>query len=145
MKVRFGEHFLVAWDLDPDTLPCRVLRMGLQPLVENAVLHGFAGLAHQGLLTIRSSFEDEGETLVLEVIDNGVGMAPARADGLLAAPPPTVPGQGEEGQESFNKIGIRNVHDRIHLNFGPPFGLRVESRLGEGTVVRMTVPAKQGG
>lgn len=143
MKVRFGEHFQVAWDLAPDTLECRVLRMGLQPLVENAILHGFAGLGTPGLLTIRSFREDQGKILVLEVVDNGVGMDPFRAEGLLAARAPEVPGQGDEGQETFNKIGIRNVHDRIRLNFGPEFGLRVESRLGSGTRVRMTLPVQE--
>ena len=143
MKVRFGEHFQVAYDLAPQTLGCRVLRMGLQPLVENAVLHGFAGLKRQGLLTILSRREDEGGTLVLEVVDNGVGMDPARAEGLLEAPAPASPGHGEEGQESFNKIGIRNVHERIRLNFGQAYGLRIESQPDVGTRVRLTLPCRE--
>ncbi len=143
MKVRFGEHFQVAYELEPQTLACRVLRMGLQPLVENAVLHGFAGLKHQGLLTIVSRREDAGGTLILEVVDNGVGMDPARAEGLLLAPSPDTPGHGEEGQESFNKIGIRNVHERIRLHFGQAYGLHIESRPGIGTRVRMALPCRE--
>lgn len=143
MKVRFGEHFQVSYDLDPDTLKCRVLRMSLQPLVENAVLHGFAGLNRQGLLTIASRRED-GTVLVLEVIDNGAGMESERAAGLLLTPSPELPGHGAEGQETFNKIGIRNVHERIRLNFGPPYGLQIESQLGVGTRVRMTLPLETG-
>jgi two-component system sensor histidine kinase YesM len=144
MKVRFGEHFQVVYDVAPDTLACQVLRMGLQPLVENAVLHGFAGLARQGLLTIRSRREDEGGALVLEVEDNGVGMEDSRRAALLAAPSPAAPGQGEEGQESFNRIGIRNVHERIRLNFGDGFGLTIRSAPGAGTTVRVTLPWREG-
>ena len=143
MKVRFGEHFQVVYDLDPQTLGCRVLRMSLQPLVENAVLHGFAGLKRQGLLTIASRREDNGGTLVLEVADNGVGMDPLRAEGLLEAPSPPTPGHGEEGQESFNKIGIRNVHERIRLNFGQAYGLRIDSQAGVGTRVRLVLPCRE--
>jgi len=142
MKVRFGEHFQVVYDLAPGTMDCRVLRMGLQPLVENAVLHGFSGLSRQGLLTIVSRREGEA-TLVLEVVDNGVGMEPSRAAGLLEAPSPETPGQGEEGQESFNKIGIRNVHERIRLHFGESYGLKIESQIDVGTWVRMSLPYRK--
>ena len=144
MKVRFGEHFQVVYDLAPDTLSCCVLRMGLQPLVENAVLHGFAGLPRQGLLTIRSRRDSGGSALVLDVEDNGVGMDPTLAAGLLAAPAPDSPGEGKEGQESFNKIGIRNVHDRIRLNFGHAYGLTIRSEPDVGTLVQITLPCREG-
>ena len=140
MKVRFGEHFQVSYDLDPDTLDASILRMSLQPLVENAILHGFADLNRQGELIIRSRrFTDQ--TWLLEVADNGVGMDAELCRSLLR---PDFSDTDPEGTVSFNRIGLRNVHERIRLNFGDPFGLTLESQPGLGTTVRILLPFKKG-
>jgi two-component system sensor histidine kinase YesM len=68
--------------------------------------------------------------LRLAVEDNGVGMSPGRAVGLLEESP------GGEGAG----IGLRNVHERIRLNFGEAYGLRIESEREEGTVVTVWLP-----
>lgn len=131
MRIRFGEHFRVKYELGEDTLNCQVLRMSLQPLVENAILHGFAGLDRQGVLVIRSRREDQ--DLVLEVADNGVGMD----EGLRASLLETVP------QGPIPRIGVHNVHERLKLNFGGGYGLSITSRLGEGTTVTVTMPCRE--
>jgi two-component system sensor histidine kinase YesM len=137
MKVRFGEHFRVEYELAPDTLECRLLRMSLQPLVENAILHGFAGLSRQGVLVIRSRLEAGG--LLVEIADNGVGMEAARCRSLLDPPAPPA-ASGEAAGENFNRIGVYNVHERIRLNFGPDYGLEIESQAGSGTTARLRLP-----
>jgi len=129
MKIRFGEHFAVEYDTPPDTLNCRVLRMCLQPLVENAILHGFAGLQRRGLLRLRARRES-GE-LVLSVEDNGVGMDGTRLSSL---------DEEEEPDTGRHRIGLRNVRDRLRLNFGGASRLTIESRPGEGTAVRIALP-----
>jgi two-component system sensor histidine kinase YesM len=156
MKVRFGERFALEIDAAPGTESLLVLRMLLQPIVENAILHGFAGgasgrssRASRG--TIRVSARRErgavpappspepwaaampGEVLVLEVHDDGAGLA---HDAAARARP-----AGRRGPESLHRIGIANVERRIALNFGAPYGLEIESEPGSGTRVRYVLPA----
>jgi two-component system sensor histidine kinase YesM len=142
MKMRFGEHFRVSYELDPETLDAGILRMSLQPLVENAILHGFADLNRRGELTIRSRRTGE-DTWLVQVCDNGVGMEDDLCQSLLAPDQSETDGQAPEGRVSFNRIGLRNVQERIHLNFGDPFGLAIESRPGEGTTVHLTLPFRK--
>jgi len=158
MKVRFGERFVLEIDAQPGTESLVVLRMILQPIVENAILHGFGGAtgarasrAGRGLIRVTARREARplppppcpeswvapvaGEVLVLEVRDDGSGIprdAAVRAGGGAA------PRRG--GPESLHRIGIANVERRIALNFGAPYGLEIESEPGAGTLVRYVLP-----
>jgi two-component system, sensor histidine kinase YesM len=156
MKIRFGERFALDIDAAPGTESLLVLRMLLQPIVENAILHGFAGgaggrsRASRG--TIRVSARRElravppppcpepwvaplpGEVLVIEVHDDGAGMVPH--DAAARARP-----ADRRGPESLHRIGIANVERRIALNFGAPHGLAIESEPGVYTRVRYVLPA----
>jgi two-component system sensor histidine kinase YesM len=156
MKVRFGERFALEIDAAPGTESLLVLRMLLQPIVENAILHGFAGgasgrLSRASRGTIRVSAWRErsavpappspepwavavpGEVLVLEVHDDGAGMAHDAAARSRPA--------GKRGPESLHRIGVANVERRIALNFGAPYGLAIESEPGAFTRVRYVLPA----
>jgi two-component system sensor histidine kinase YesM len=160
MKVRFGERFALEIDAQPGTESLLVLRMILQPIVENAILHGFAGgagsrtsRATRGTIRVTARREDRplpappcpepwaaplsGQVLILEVRDDGVGMRPG------AAGPRVDPaaGEGRGGPESLHRIGIANVERRIALNFGTPYDLEIESEPGAFTLVRYVLPA----
>jgi two-component system sensor histidine kinase YesM len=146
MKVRFGENFAVRYEIAPETRELLILRMILQPIVENAILHGFMGAGRRGTISICSRLEEipgapatvmpeaeapaaAGRGLVIEVRDDGVGMDPALA---FAA---------SEGERSgLHHIGLANVQRRIKLNFGEPFGLSVQSERGRFTLVRFLLP-----
>jgi len=153
MKVRFGERFALELDAAPGTEGLLVLRMLLQPIVENAILHGFAGgnrIGRASRGTIRVSARRErravqappcpepwahavpGEVLVLEVHDDGAGIPAAAAHARPGSP---------RGPESLHRIGIANVERRIALNFGAPYGLVIESEPGAFTRVRFVLPA----
>jgi two-component system sensor histidine kinase YesM len=136
MKIRFGEHFVVDYDLEPGTSKCQVLRMCLQPLVENAVLHGFAGLSRQGKLRIaarRSSDE-----LIVLIEDNGRGMDEAAVGRLLGER-----GDRHSAPEGIHRIGLKNIQERLRLNFGGAYGLQVASRPDQGTAVTVAFPWKE--
>jgi two-component system sensor histidine kinase YesM len=152
MKVRFGGSFDVEYRLEEGTRACLVLKMLLQPIVENGILHGISGSGRRGALLLRACVEEvpgltaprlpepglracPGRRLVLEVRDNGVGMEPARISSLLAWPADAA---GSEG--SLHRIGLANVMQRIRLNFGDPFGLALESEQGQFTLVRFHLP-----
>jgi two-component system sensor histidine kinase YesM len=155
MKVRFGELFAVEFALEPGTESLLTLRMVLQPIVENSILHGFSGgssgappRAGRGTIRVAARLEERslppatcpepwaeampGKVLVIEVRDDGSGIEPDRAARILD-------GKAERG--SLYRIGVANVHRRIRLNFGEPYGLEVESDPGAYTLVRYVLPA----
>jgi two-component system sensor histidine kinase YesM len=152
MKVRFGGSFDVDYRLEEGTHGCLVLKMILQPIVENGILHGISASGRRGAILLRARLEEApglpepplpepgiaacpGRRLVLEVRDNGVGMDAAKIAALFDHPPDS---PGREG--SLHRIGLANVMQRIRLNFGDPFGLFVESEPGQYTVVRFHLP-----
>jgi len=114
---------------------CQILKMTLQPVVENAVQHGLRPLGG-GQISI--SAVREGELLRLTVMDNGCGMD---ADQLAALrrqiDSDKMPEIKEDGLRS---IGMKNVHDRIRMACGPAFGLEIESAPGVGTAVVIDLP-----
>lgn len=117
----------------PDALRSREIpKLTLQPVVENSILHGFSGYRDDGLIEIFARIE--GESWVIRVRDNGIGMTPEEVDRLnahlRAYPPP----------EPMRAFGLYNVHRRLENRFGPPYGIVLESALGEYTQIVITLP-----
>ncbi|WP_068786262.1 sensor histidine kinase [Paenibacillus phocaensis] len=130
-KYKFLEPIPVHFQIEDEALlECRVLKLTLQPLVENALLHGFGPSAHGGFLLIRV-FEEDGE-LKIEVMDNGKGMSKQRMETLMEA--------SEEAPSRFSGMGIRNVHERIRRVFGEPYGIKLYSEEGLYTKVEVRFP-----
>ncbi|WP_243648008.1 sensor histidine kinase [Acidipila rosea] len=124
--VRFGaEKLKVVKEIDPATLEMQVPSMLLQPLVENSIKHGLEPRISGGVITLRSRLE--GAKLIIEVEDDGVGIAPGRTQstGVLRQ------GTG---------IGMRNVRERLEVLFGEAARFDVSSRPGRGTKVTMVMP-----
>lgn len=130
-KYRFGDIFNIEYNIEEVTKEIQILRFVLQPIVENAIIHGFECVENQGIITINSRVD--GTDLVIEVIDNGVGM-----DGDTL----NIITNSENFRKKFNGIGVQNVQDRIKVYFGEKYGLSFESKLGEGTKVTLTLPTK---
>lgn len=117
---------------DDALLDCRVLKLMLQPIVENAIQHGIGGSAKGGLILIRV-YEESGD-LWIEILDNGPGMSQETLNSLL----------GESGKiespSRFSGMGVRNVHERIHRMYGDPYGIRLFSEQGLYTKVEIRFP-----
>jgi len=131
--MRYPYCFTFAFEVDPDILERRTLKIVLQPLVENAIKHGINKRSTGGLIRIEGRSVASG--LQWRVIDNGKGIAPSRREALvqrLASVPEDDPGPGG--------FGLVNVHHRIQLNYGPMYGLTLESHGGEGTTVQVLLP-----
>jgi two-component system, sensor histidine kinase YesM len=111
----------------------QILKLLVQPLVENALYHGIKNKDGPGLIRIEGERQDE--TVVIRVIDNGVGMDAVHLAALAG-------GQIEPGLASG--VGVRNVQERIRLYFGPRYGLQFESTPGKGTVVTIRIPMVTG-
>jgi two-component system sensor histidine kinase YesM len=136
IKIRYEDKIGLELNLPPELLELGILKLSLQPVVENAVLHGIKPKPGPGKVLI--SGEIGAETLTISVFDDGVGMSPARLarlNELLASER-----MGEHTAEGWKQIGLKNVQDRLRLNFGAGYGLTVASQERIGTVVRLVMP-----
>jgi two-component system LytT family sensor kinase len=120
-RVRFGPSLAVEKDIDEASLDVIVPSMILQPLVENSIKHGLGRKVGEGRITIRST--RQGGHAVIEVLDNGVGMATDRLESTT-----------EHG------IGLRNVNERLRVIYGAGYQLRLHSVPGQGTSARIEIP-----
>lgn len=133
-KLRFGERINYQLDLeegvDPESVP--ILPLMLQPVVENAVVHGLEGVEGIGVVRIHILRADG--CLHIHIKDNGVGMSEQQLkqlmDGINA---PELP---------RSSIALYNIHQRIRLRYGESYGVKVESVQGQGTRVCLRLPAQ---
>lgn len=141
-QFRFLDQFSVRFDIEEGTKQLRVLKLLLQPIVENAILHGLEKRREGGKLVISSRLE--GGRLCLEVMDNGAGMPEERLARIRAEIEKLEQQERETGiltVQPGELFGIRNVVGRMKLHYGPEAKFTVDSRLGEGTRVVLKIPA----
>ena len=131
-QIRFKNKFTTEIEARPGTEGLYTLKLIIQPLLENAIYHGCASAEDDGV--IRVAAYREGDDLLIDVEDNGLGMRPELAASLLKEDRPEVGAKG-------SGIGVRNVHQRVSLTFGEGYGLTIFSEPDEGTLVRIRLPA----
>lgn len=110
----------------------QILKLTLQPLVENSLYHGIKMVRARGKITVIG--EKKGEEICFRVIDNGIGMDEKELNALRKAV--ELP-----GSEQSTGFGLANVNKRIKLNYGNKYGLDIQSKKGEGTSITITIPA----
>lgn len=126
--VRYKDILSYKVDIDPSLSHALIPKLTLQPLVENALYHGIKLRRSMGLIEI--SGRRDGAEVLLEVKDNGVGMSRERLESLRCAL--------DDGEQLG--FGFSAVSQRLQLQFGREYGLRIESREGEGTTVTVRIP-----
>ena len=131
-QIRYKNKFTTRITAHPGTEELYTLKLVIQPILENAIYHGMASSEDDGQITV-DAYRD-GADLLIEVSDNGLGMRPEVAESLLDESRPST-------KTSGSGIGVRNVHRRIQLTFGPAYGLQICSEPDEGTTVRIRLPA----
>ncbi|GIP28521.1 histidine kinase [Paenibacillus sp. J23TS9] len=134
-QMRFGDKIQYSEQLEPHTESLQVVHFSLQPLIENAIIHGLERRVGPGLLEV-CAVQNENQ-LLITVRDNGAGMS---ADQLVALQR-RLAEQSESGDD--NHIGLVNVQERIHLYFGTHYGMTIDSHLGIGTTITIRLPAVQ--
>ena len=135
-RCRFGDKLEMELEMEnEDLLEARMPKLILQPLVENAVVHGLEGKIGHGIVYI--SIENSANTLFLRVKDNGVGMPEEQ---VMLLNEEFVHGSPVSGDKKRGGIALRNVNSRIRLMFGEDYGLRVFSATGIGTECCVTMP-----
>ncbi|MBU5445109.1 sensor histidine kinase [Paenibacillus sp. MSJ-34] len=132
-KMGYGDELQIKFDIDERLLQCYVPYLSLQPLLENAILHGIEPSKGNALITIRAWRENERIYLVVE--DNGVGMDEQKIEQI-------VNGRGQEDKRfpGMSSIGVRGVNERIQLYYGKEYGLLYESQPGRGTKAKIKLP-----
>ena len=110
-----------------------IIKICLQPIIENAVYHGFKPKGGKGLLVISGVLRDD--NIIFTVRDDGAGMDPETLDEMNSRLSQNI------HDNKGSHIGLANVNERIKIIFGSGYGLKVESSLGIGTCVYVTIPA----
>ncbi|WP_337034313.1 sensor histidine kinase [Paenibacillus illinoisensis] len=141
-QARYQEALSVEISIPAELLRCQVIRLLLQPIVENVFVHAFSDkrdnrrLQIRGLQQLGHETEKETDMLIIEIVDNGCGMDAAVIERIMKPVP--------HAEEERQHIGIRSVLRRIELIHGEPYGVQIESAVGEGTLVRLRLPYQIG-
>lgn len=128
-RTRFGDSFQVIYDVDPESLDCKMIKIILQPIVENSIKHGLAAKDYRGTIIVR--VKQDREYLYLTVIDDGIGMDSQVLESL---------NRGEDLINSESGYGIRNIRERIKAVYGERGHIKILSRPGVGCTVNITIP-----
>lgn len=142
-KVRFGNSIEFRFDIEEDSKKVEVPVLILQPLVENSVLHGTGKVGRKGIVLIKTYLEDK--CLVIEITDNGIGIEEEKLKELKS--------RLESGYEQFtlkdgygelkNGIGILNANERIRLNYGDEYGIKIQSSYRHYCKIRCVLPVEK--
>ncbi|MFC5407063.1 sensor histidine kinase [Cohnella soli] len=140
--IRFEGRFEVAYEFTDEALKTTVMKMILQPLVENAIFHGLEPKTTKGRLVL-SGGVDEHRVLIIRIADDGIGVDEARLSHIRQRLSGAVDlhgqGSGDEA-DGYEGIGISNTHNRLKLAYGPAYGLTFESESGIGTCITLKMP-----
>lgn len=123
-NLRYAGQFTISYFVDNMSLDCRIPKFILQPLVENAILHG--NVTEDTLLNIAVSSQVLDKTLYITVQDNGIGFSIEEAYNA--------------DTHRFTGLGLSNVDERLRLYYGESYGLKIITSPGEGTCCRITIP-----
>ena len=130
-SMRYADKFTYDIQTEDHVENCHVIKLIIQPIVENCIYHGIKKKRGSGHISIRA-FRQE-KNLIIKVSDDGCGMTEEIRSKILSdeIEPENISGSG---------IGVRNVNERIQLRFGKEYGISYESEEGKGTTVTYVLP-----
>ncbi len=131
-KYRFGEKFNYKIHVDEDTVDCIVPKLIVQPIIENAIKHGFA---NRQSLSVQINAAVVEENLIVIICDDGEGMEPKVLEKMRDIL--------ERNKNFTAHVGLFNVHRRVQLMYGEKYGIDISSRQHGGTVVKITLPVNR--
>jgi two-component system, sensor histidine kinase YesM len=134
-QFRFHSKLKYQFDISPEAQARTVPVMSVQGLVENACKHGVQNLNEQGIINV-SARVDESGALVVEVVDNGVGLKPARLKELLK--------KIQSPEDMKDSVGLQNIYRRLKLYYGKTVALELLNAPERGTIARMRIPMQEG-
>lgn len=129
-KMRYRDQMEYEISVDEDIMDEKIVKLVIQPLVENAIYHGIKYVEEDGMISITGRREDG--DIIICVRDNGPGMDAEMCRSIL---------EKRKVQSKANHVGVYNVHNRLKLYYGPKYGVSYESEKGYGTSAYITIPA----
>ncbi|MGG3507608.1 sensor histidine kinase [Paenibacillus lautus] len=124
-KIRFRDKLHMHYDLDEQLFGNTTIKLILQPFIENCINHA---IGDETGININVKLRQEGDDILLQVIDDGIGMTSEQLDHAL------------NKSDNLSGYGVKNVDDRIKLTYGEEYGVSIFSRLGIGTAVTIRIP-----
>ena len=137
-NIRYDHSIDFELEIPSNISSCRILKLILQPIIENAILHGLEKKRMKGYVKLKA-YEISQNRIIFEISDNGVGIEKDRLTEIrnfLQEEPEFK----ELGKRSKQSIGLKNVHSRIALYYGLEYGLNVESEPNKGTTIKICIP-----
>lgn len=131
-KIRFDQLFTIENLIEPDVLNCEIIKMIIQPLIENSIYHGLSECSGNGKIIIQAI--KIADNLALTISDNGIGINEEKLKELND--------YINDGNNNFKGIALRNINRRLKLNYGEEYGLKIFSIFGKGTSMLLTLPHK---
>jgi two-component system sensor histidine kinase YesM len=132
-EIRYKDKMDYRIDVPVELHQHRILKLTLQPLVENAIYHGIKNVRRKGFIAVNGRVESG--DIVLSVSDSGIGMGSEQVEALRRSL--DAHGSSEEGRTGY---GLKNVHERLTLFFGSGYGLSFQSEKTRGTTVSVRIP-----
>ena len=126
--IRIPDLFTYEITVDEDILDFKILKMILQPIVENSVIHGFAGFKNSGRIKIEGTLQNQ--TVCILISDNGKGIPEGSRSSIFAPAPTAIP----------KHFGLKNIQERIRLKHGEKYGISIKSEQGQGTRIEVRFP-----
>lgn len=129
-KVRYKDKFEVFWEYDSEITQYMVIKLLLQPLIENAIYHGIKEKQRKGGIKIK--LMDKAEAIRISIIDNGLGLKKEKLSEIRD--------QLVNNSDSTNHIGLFNTNKRLVLKYGEEYGLKIQSKYNLGTAIHIIIP-----
>lgn len=131
-KIRFGEKFNYSIDFDPQLNKYYTIKLILQPLVENAIVHGLKEIQGVGEIFVKAYLD--GDFIKIIIKDNGFGILPEKLEEIR---------KSLNDNKTQNGVGIKNVYQRLKLYYGDQADIIIESELDIGTTITILIPSQE--
>ncbi|GGG05785.1 two-component sensor histidine kinase [Paenibacillus aceti] len=138
LQIRYEGRLEVETYIEPCVSGCSIIKLLIQPIVENYIVHGFRSLDDDNRVSIHAV--RDGGRVIITVKDNGTGIAPERLKEIHQMLSGSSHLSSNLMEKSTPSIGLINVHDRIRMNYGEDYGIAVFSEPGEGAEIRVEIP-----
>ncbi len=131
-QIRYDDKFEFEFIIDDDVLSYKLVKLSLQPIIENAIYHGISTEGESGKIVIRAF--KESNKLILEVEDDGYGIPDDKIEEMY---------QSIKFESDNKSVGLRNVYQRLKIYYGDEVEFIIDSELDEKTIIRLKIPLKR--